>query len=402
MTTAATQTVQVDEDVVREAIRIRHELHQIPELAFEERQTAQLIRGELRRLGIPFIDNIETAPTATVACIGDVSKPCVALRADIDALPITEKTGVAYVSRHPGRMHACGHDGHTAGLLGAAAVLKRIEKDLRVCVKLIFQPAEEGGGGAKKLCDAGVLDGRIGPKVQRIFGLHGRPEAMVGVITTRPGPLMAAVNDYSVTFRGRGSHGAYPHLGRDPIVAAAHAILALQQIVSREINPVEPAVVTIGMISAGTATNIIPETASLEGTARTVSNEMGEYVKNAIKRRLEGVAMTDDVKLEFTWHERYPVTMNHPEAVDYVREVVTSLFGPDAFLPAPHPTMGAEDFSYYLQRVPGCFSFVGTRPAGITQAEAPGLHSPLYNYNDDVLGTAIRLLVGLAVNHRAS
>src|SRR5205807_8276819 len=232
--------------------------HQIPELGFQEYKTAQAIRAELKRLGIAFTEGVEGAATATIAWIGDVTKPCIALRADIDALPIAERTGLDYASTHPGLMHACGHDGHTATLLGVAAILKSIEPKLPVCVKFVWQPAEEGGGGGGRLVEAGVLDGRIGPRVTAIFGLHGWPGLKVGLVATKPGPLLAATDNFIATFIGRGCHGAFPHLGRDPIVTACEAVLNVQQAVTRDMDPVDPAVVTVGLFNAGTAVNIIP------------------------------------------------------------------------------------------------------------------------------------------------
>src|SRR4051812_39538040 len=195
----------------RHAVDVRHRLHQIPELGYQEFKTAAVIRAELDALGIAHVDGVTDAPTATVAWIGDTTKPCVALRADIDALPIVEQTGLPYASTHPGRMHACGHDGHTATLLAVAAVLKSIERELPVCVKLFWQPAEEGGAGAGKLVAAGALDGRVGPKVSAIFGLHGWPGLKVGTIATKPGALLAATDNFAVDFHGSGCHGAFPH-----------------------------------------------------------------------------------------------------------------------------------------------------------------------------------------------
>lgn len=399
MAMAKKTSVEISADIVDDAIRMRRELHQIPELRFEERLTASLIRKELGRMGISFIENIPGVPTATVAHIGDTARPCVALRADIDALPIKEETGAGYASRHPGCMHACGHDGHTACMLGAAAVLKQMESQLPVCIKLIFQPAEESGGGAEKLVEAGILDGRVGPKVQRIFGVHGRPELAVGLVTTKPGALMAATATFRAEFHGRGSHGAQPNLGRDPIVAAADGIIALQQIVSREIDPIDSAVVTVGMVSGCTATNVIPEMALIEGTARTLSPEMGRYVHEAVERRLRGVAGACDVKLELAWLEGYPAVINDPLMVDFVRDVARAALGEGAFVPAAAATMGGEDFAYYLQKVPGCFAFVGTGLPGAPHGGA-GLHHPRYDYNDEAIAPVIRLLVALALNCR--
>ena len=374
--------------------KFRRQLHQTPEVMFEEYKTAELIRGQLDRLGIAYLPAPNNAPTATIACIGDTKLPCVALRADIDALPITEATGAAYVSKNAGRMHACGHDGHTAALLGAATVLKKIERDLDVCVKLIFQPAEEGGGGAEKLVQAGVMDGRLGPKPVAVFALHGWPGLPMGKVATRPGPLLASTDNFAATFIGKGTHGAFPHLGRDPIVAACSAVLSLQQVVSRDTNPVEAVVVTVGRINGGTAVNVIPPTATIEGTARTLTHETRSAVQAALRRRLVGVAATHDVQLQFVWSEGYPPTVNTPEMADYVREVTTAVLGADAFVPAAAPSMGGEDFAYYLEKVPGCFALIGLRPEGVS--EYPGLHNPSFDFNDDALPVAIQLLVSLA------
>ena len=381
--------------------KLRRQLHQIPETGFEEFQTAALIRSELERLGIACLPVPKETPTATVACIGNKSLPCIALRADIDALPITEATGAAYASKMPGRMHACGHDGHTASLLGTAAVLKKMECELGICVKLIFQPAEEGGGGAEKLVRAGVLDGGLGPKPQAIFALHGWPGMPVGKVSTRPGPLLASTDNFSATFVGKGTHGAFPHLGRDPIVAAANAVLSLQEIASREINPVEGVVVTVGRINGGTAVNIIPPTATIEGTARALTPQTREAVQAAIRRRLSGLAMAEDVQLQLVWSEGYPPTLNTPEMADYVREVATASLGADRFVPAAAPSMGGEDFAYYLEHVPGCFALIGLRPEGAD--ECAGLHNPSFDFNDDALPTGIQLLVSLAMQwqHRS-
>ena len=380
------------------AVGLRRRLHQRPELAYEEHETAGLIREELRRLGISFEVGPADAPTATLALIGDRAKPCVALRADIDALPITEATGLPYASTRPGCMHACGHDGHTAGLLGAAAVLKRFEAELPCCVLCIFQPAEELGnvGGAERLVKAGVLDGAIGgAKPQSIFALHAWASVPVGRIATRPGPIMASVDNFRATFRGIGGHGAYPHLGRDPIVAVAEAVLSLQSIVSREIDPLDSAVVTVGAISGGTAANVIPETASIDGTVRSLTAATRQQLGQAVRRRLEGVAQACGVTLELEWLAGFPSTVNDPGMAEYVREVTRAAFGAEAFIPAPWPSMGGEDFAYYLQKVPGCFIQLGIRPAGVT--DFPNGHNPRFNFNDESMPYAIRLLVELAV-----
>lgn len=374
-------------------VDLRHRLHRIPELMYEEFQTASAIRAELDRLRIQYVAAVANAPTATIAWIGDTSKPCVALRADIDALPIEEKTSLPYASTHAGKMHACGHDGHSAGLVGVAAILKGLEAKLPCCVKLIWQPAEEGGAGAERLVNAGVLDGRIGPKVQGIFGLHGWPGLKVGIVATKPGPLLAATDNFHVEFRGRGCHGAFPHFGRDPILAAAEAIVSLQQIVSREVDPIDSAVVTIGMLQAGTAVNVIPDTATFSGTARTLSAATRQRVHAAIQRRCQGVAAANDCQLLFEWHDGYPCTNNDPAMADYVARIARETLGADRFVPVDKPCMGGEDFAYYLEKIPGCFFLVGVEPA-----DAPGyppLHSDRYDFTDSSLAISMKMFVNL-------
>lgn len=372
---------------------LRHRLHRIPELAFQEFQTAEMIRGELDRLGIAHIDGVADAPTATVCVIGDPAKQCVALRADIDALPILEQTGLAYASTNTGRMHACGHDGHMATLMGVAAILNEIKNELPVCVKLIFQPAEEEGGGAERLVKAGVLDGRIGPEVKAIFGLHGWPGLPVGCVATKPDVLLAATDVFKATIIGKGCHAAFPHLGVDPIAATCEAVLNLQQVVSREIDPTEPAVVTVGIVRAGTATNIIPDEASIEGTARTISGRARALVKAAVSRRIEGVVAAGGCTAKIEWIEGYPATVNDPAMADYVARTAWRVLGAGRYFPAARPAMGGEDFAYYLQKVPGCFFLVGVGPAG--GGNCPSLHNDRFDFNDAALDVGMSMFMGL-------
>jgi amidohydrolase len=384
---------------VSRAIGLRHRLHQIPELCYEEFETAALIRAALDDLEISHVDGVPDAPTATVAWLGDTSKPCVALRADIDGLPILERTGLPYASTHSGRMHACGHDGHAATLLGVASILRQMEAELPVCVKLIWQPAEEGGGGAERLVEEGVLDGSLGPKVRAIFGLHGWPGLKVGTVATKPGALLAATDNFAVTFVGRGCHGAYPHLGTDPIVTACEAVMNLQQFVSREFDPTDSAVITVGKISAGTATNVIPDTATIEGTARTLGALARTKIRESVARRCTGIADANDCELRFDWIEGYPPTVNDPAMADYVARIAKQSLGADHYFPVPRPSMGAEDFSYYLEKVPGCFFFVGVEP--LERETYPPLHSDRYDFTDAAIGVGMRMFVELVKNFAA-
>jgi len=381
------------------AVELRHRLHRIPELAFQEFQTAGMIRAELDRLGISHIDGIADAPTATIAVIGDPAKPCVALRADIDALPIQEQTGLPYASTHPNRMHACGHDGHIATLMGATAILKENSGRLPVCVKLIFQPAEEEGGGAERLVRAGVLDGRIGPKVGAIFGLHGWPGLPVGCVATKPDVILAATDIFKATIIGKGCHGAFPHLGVDPIVAVCETVMNLQQIVSRDLDPTEPAVVTVGMIRAGTATTIIPEQAVIEGTARTVSRPARAALKASALRRIQSVAAAGGCTANIDWVEGYPATVNDPAMADYVAKIARQTLGQNRFIPAGRPAMGGEDFAYYLEKIPGCFFLVGVAPPD--RQPYPSLHNDRYDFTDAALAVGMRMFVELCLNFQA-
>jgi amidohydrolase len=387
---------QAIQDRLPQVTALRHDLHQIPELGFQEFKTSTAIRAQLKRMGIPYVEGVDGAPTATVAWIGDTAKPCIALRADIDALPISERTGLGYVSTHPGLMHACGHDGHTATLLGVAEVLKSIESTLPVCVKFFWQPAEEGGGGGERLVKAGVLDGRIGPKVTAIFGLHGWPGMKVGMVATKPGALLAATDQAIATFIGRGCHGAFPHMGRDPIVTACEAVMNLQQVVSRDFDPVEPAVITIGLFNAGTAVNVIPDTATFEATVRTLTPAARKKIAEVIERRLNGIAAANGCQLDYKWVDGYPPTINDPAMAEYVAKVARQALGPQRFYPVASPSMGGEDFAYYLEKVPGCFFLVGVEPAEANGY--PPLHSDRYDFTDAALGVGMRMFVELVMN----
>ncbi|MEM6314869.1 MAG: M20 family metallopeptidase, partial [Planctomycetota bacterium] len=292
-------------------------------------------------------------------------------------------------------MHACGHDGHTATLLGTAAILKQIENDLRFRVKLIFQPAEEGGGGGKRLMDAGLADGKLGTKPEAIFGLHGWPGLPTGRVSSKAGSLLAATDQFDVQLIGKGTHGAMPHTGRDPVVAAAELVSNLQQIASRDFDPTEPVIVTVGKMHGGTAVNVIPERAELAGTARTLSEPARVLVREALERRCHGVAEACGCKAEFTWRDGYPPLINDTTAFNYtVRQAKTALGG-NAFIPAPRPAMGGEDFSYYLEKIPGCFFLIGLQHG---QEKMPQLHSDRFDFTDIALGTGMLMFLHLVQN----
>jgi amidohydrolase len=379
-------------------IGVRRDLHRHPELGYAEKRTSGVVAREMERIGVRYVAGLARG-TGVVAHLpatapGGNEQKAVAFRADMDALPIEEQTGLEYSSVHAGVMHACGHDGHTANLIGLARVLSKMERPRPVT--LVFQPAEEGGGGGRLMCEEGVLDGRVlGPAVGEIYGLHGWPQYPVGVVGTRPGPLLAATDNFVVTVRGVQSHAAYPQVSADPIVASAQCITALQTIASRNVGPLESIVVTVAMIQAGTARNIIPQTAKFVGTIRTLTPEVRVLAKKRFYEIVEGVAAAMGCRAAIDWEEGYPVTRNDAGATERFFEVARATLGGERVALVPEPTMGGEDFSYYGQHVPACFFVLGVKPKGVTSY--PSLHQPEYDFNDDALATGMEVMGRLAL-----
>lgn len=380
------------QSVLPELIALRRELHAHPELGYEEVQTQRRILEQIEKLpGLTVRRDV--ARTGIVATLGaDRTGPCVALRADMDCLPIEEQSGKPYASRVPGKMHACGHDGHVACLVGAARVLSRMADRLGGPVKFIFQPAEEGGAGGERMCAEGALDN---PPVRAIFALHGWPTLDVGTVGTRTGPALASTNPFEITIHGAGAHAAYPHRGVDPIVVAAHVIVALQTIVSRNTDPLDSVVVTVGKIEAGTAVNIIPPTATLLGTIRTLNPQTRrrtvERVDHIARHTAEALGARADVEIR----EGYPALINDDAATRYFLETAQAALGQEVVNAAVPASLGGEDFAYYAEKVPANFWRLGVRPRG--QAEYPGLHHPTYDFNDDAISTAVRVHCELAL-----
>lgn len=383
-----------------EIIAIRHDLHRHPELSFHEHRTADVIARTLGEAGV----QVKRGFAGGTGVLGylPASTPegdalgAVALRADTDALPVLEETGKAYASCTPGVMHACGHDGHTAILIGVARVLARAHRPRPVT--FVFQPAEEGGGGADLMCREGALAGGerggLGNPVESIFGLHGWPTFEVGKVATKPGPLLAATDDFIVTVKGRQAHGAYPHYGADPILAAAHIVTALQSIASRSVGPLDSVVCSLGAISGGTANNIIPQEVKFIGTIRTLLPATRALAKDRFFAIAHSTARAMGCEAQIEWHEGYPVTANNPEATRRFFDVATRVLGPDRVERVDQPTMGGEDFSYYGHHVPACFYFLGLRPRNAPTF--PTLHQPDFDFNDDALGVGIELMCELA------
>lgn len=390
------------QSVLKDIVLVRRDLHAHPELAFAEHRTSKVIQAELSRLNIPFKAGLaggtgivaHLAPTTASA--RDV--PAVALRADMDALPIHEQTGKAYASCNSGVMHACGHDGHTAMLLGAARVLAQLTHRAQP-VTFVFQPAEEHGGGGQVLCKEGIMQGAagggIGPPIGRIYGQHGWPSVPLHSVASRKGPMLANTDDFYITVRGVQAHGAYPQQGRDPILAGAHIVTALQSIASRSVGPLDSVVCTVGQFHAGTATNIIPESAQLVGTVRTLSLETKVLVKKRFFEVVEGTAAAFGCKAEIDWQDGYPVTFNDHGLTDSFFDIARSSLGVARVQELAEPTMGGEDFSFYGQHVPACFFMLGLKPAG--SGKMPSLHQPDFDFNDDALATGIEMFVNLAL-----
>ena len=314
----------------------------------------------------------------------------------MDALPIVEQTGVPYASKTPGVMHACGHDGHTTVLLGAARVLAQMEHRPSPVV-FCFQPAEEGGGGGNRLCQDGAMSGAItGVKVGRMFGLHCWPELDLGVVGTRPGPLLASTDEIRVTIKGVQSHGAYPHYSRDTIVTAAQCINLLQTVVSRNVDPLQACVVTIGKIEGGTATNIIPERTSFIGTIRALTPEVRALARERVRTICEQTAAAMGCTAEVELNEGYPVTFNDPALTERFMAVARGALGAERVQTLANPVMGGEDFSYYGKHAPAVFFCLGMKPK--ERATYPTVHQPDFDFNDDALPVGVEMFCRLAVS----
>ncbi|MEW6518825.1 MAG: amidohydrolase [Thermodesulfobacteriota bacterium] len=367
---------------------IRRTLHQHPELALQEFRTAEYVSAKLAELGIAHQNGI--AGTGIAAFIGEKKNGArsVALRADMDALPITEKTGLPFASQNDGVMHACGHDGHMAMLLGAAALLKK-QGRLAGRIVLLFQPAEEDEGGAEKMIAAGVLAG-----VDAIFGGHIERHYGVGEIAVQPGIICAFTDEFRIIIRGPGGHAAKPHESVDCIVAAAFLVASLQTLVSRETNPVFPAVVTVGKIHGGTASNVIANQVVLEGTIRTTHSEAREKIFESLRRMVLAVRDLYSTATEFTLTAGYPPVINDPVIAEVARQAARETVGENGVKSQPYPSLGGEDFSFYLKHIPGCFVRFGARRDDLPHANA---HSPVFDFDERVLPVGAEFLARCAL-----
>ncbi|MBC8102444.1 MAG: amidohydrolase [Cytophagales bacterium] len=370
-----------------QVIALRHDLHAHPELSGGEERTAGVVSGLLSQAGIVHETRIGgTHGIVAVVESGEgASGPTFALRGDMDALPITEENEVAYKSQNPGVMHACGHDGHTANLLGAALALQAVRQTLPPGrVKLIFQPAEETVRGADAMIEAGAIK-----EVDAILMLHGWPHLPPGQIGVRNGPAMASSDTFKVVIKGKGGHGAYPHDTFDPILCGAQVVTALQTLVSREIPPVSPAVVSVTMFHAGTARNIIPSTAEVCGTVRTLDPQLRKTMAERVERVIAGICAALRCGYDFAYTYGTPVTVNDARISNLVRVVGSEVLGSENVIELPEPTMGAEDFAYYVEKIPGAMFRLGTGCPFL-------LHTPKYDFGDAPLETGILLMAETA------
>lgn len=362
---------------------MRRDIHAHPELCFEEVRTADLIAKALTDWGIPVHRGLGKTGVVGIVKNGSSSR-AVGLRADIDALPMTEHNKFAHASRHPGKMHACGHDGHTAMLLAAAKHLAK-HRNFDGTVYLIFQPAEEGGGGAREMIRDGLFDQF---PMEAVFGAHNWPGMQVGQFALRTGPMMASSNEFKITIRGKGSHAALPHMGVDPVPVACQMVQAFQTIVTRNKRPIDTAVISVTMIHTGEATNVVPDSCEIQGTVRTFTTEVLDLIERRMQQIAESTCAAFDAECVFEFHRNYPPTVNHAAETAFARTLLGEIVGPQNVLEF-EPTMGAEDFSYFLQAKPGCYFMIGNgdgshREAGHGLGPCT-LHNPNYDFNDELI-----------------
>ena len=392
--------MKLNESILSDAASIaavRRDIHAHPELCFEEVRTADVVSAKLTEWGIPIHRGMGT--TGVVGIVhgrdGGACGRAVGLRADMDALPMQEFNTFAHASKHQGKMHACGHDGHTAMLLAAAKHLSQ-HREFDGTVYLIFQPAEEGGGGAREMIKDGLFE-RF--PMEAVFGMHNWPGYPAGSLAVSPGPVMASSNEFHIVIRGKGSHAALPHLGVDPVLVACQTVMAWQTILTRNLKPIDPGVISATMIHTGEAINVVPDSAEIRGTVRTFSLEVLDLIERRMREIAEGLAASFGATCEFEFTRAYPPTVNHPAETEFVRKTLAQVVGEANVVPF-EPTMGAEDFSFFLQAKPGCyFTFGngdGTHREGGHGLGPCMLHNPSYDFNDELIPVGASCWVKLA------
>jgi len=373
---------------------VRRDIHAHPELCFEEKRTADVIAAKLAEWGIPVHRGLGGTGVVGIVKNGTSSR-AVGLRADIDALPMTEHNTFPHASKHAGRMHACGHDGHISMLLAAAKHFSQ-QRAFDGTVYLIFQPAEEGGGGAREMIKDGLFEQF---PMEAVFGMHNWPGMEVGKFAVSAGPVMASSNEFRIVIHGKGSHAALPHNGIDPVPVACQIVQAFQTIISRNKKPVDAGVISVTMIHAGEATNVVPDSATLEGTVRTFTVETLDMIEKRMGEVARHTAAAFGATCEFEFRRNYPPTINHPAETDFARKVMESVVGSVNVL-AQEPTMGAEDFAYMLEAKPGCYCFIGNGDGAHREAgHGIGpcmLHNPNYDFNDELIPLGATYWVRLA------
>jgi hippurate hydrolase len=379
------------QSVLADVVALRRAIHRRPELGLTLPRTQAAVLDALA--GLPLEIRRGTGLDSVVADLRGGDGPVVLLRADMDALPMTEDTGLDFASSTDGAMHACGHDAHTAMLVGAARVLADRRDELRGTVRFMFQPGEEGHHGARLMIEEGVLDD---PTVDQAYALHVSPNLPAGTVGCRPGPMMASADVIDIRVRGRGGHASMPHLAADPMPVAAEIVLALQTMVTRRVDAFDPAVVTITKVSGGTTNNVIPEHVHLTGTVRTVSAGTRRSVLAGIERIAGNVAAAHEMEATVVVTEGYPPTVNHVEPARRLADVTRSVLGDGAFVELPAPVMGSEDFSYVLAERPGAIAFLGVCPADLSPARAPACHSNRMTIDEDAMAAGVALYTALA------
>lgn len=375
--------------------QLRHDIHAHPELRFEERRTSDVVARKLAEWRIPVVRGMGITGVVGIIRKGNSSR-AIGLRADMDALPVQEINSFPHASRHEGKMHACGHDGHVAMLLGAARYLAQ-HGDFDGTAYVIFQPAEEGGCGAKRMMDDGLF---TQCPMDAVFGMHNWPGMAVGTFGVNPGPMMASSNEFEVRVRGKGSHAAQPHKSIDPVMIAIQIAQSWQTIVSRNKNPLDAAVLSITQVHAGSATNVIPDEATLVGTVRTFSTAVLDLIEQRMRAIAEHTAAAFEADVDFHFQRNYPPLVNHAKETAFAIEIMQSVVGPENVDARVEPTMGAEDFAFMLQEKPGCYVFIGNGD-GEHRSSGHGLgpcnlHNPSYDFNDDLLPIGATYWVRLA------
>ena len=376
---------------------VRRDIHAHPELCFKEVRTADVVAQKLTEWGIPIHRGMGV--TGVVGIVhgrdGGASGRGIGLRADIDALPMQEFNTFAHASKYQGKMHACGHDGHTAMLLAAAQHFAK-HRNFDGTVYLIFQPAEEGGGGARVMIEDGLFEQF---PMQAVYGMHNWPGMPVGTFAVSPGPVMASTSEFKITIRGKGGHAALPHTGIDPVPIACGMVQAFQTVISRNKKPVDAGVISVTMIHAGEATNVVPDSVELQGTVRTFTTEVTDLIEKRMRQIAEHHCAAHDAICEFEFVRNYPPTVNSPAEAEFARKVMTGIVG-EANVLVQEPTMGAEDFAFMLQAKPGAYCFIANGDGGHREMGHGGgpctLHNPSYDFNDDLIPLGATYWVKLA------